>query len=295
LDFASYWKEIAVVLAALFAITSTIFEVKDKASHRITIWGRIFFGLTILSMIGGFYAQWEQNARDALRSKQSQDDMLKVIENTNRNVHDMSRILQPLGRSNVYLAFTPNCIEVKEFCDAAVKEGERESPTDKSFRISSFSIGSVDWSKWPNRTNIPTISLLFFKDQGQAKKFVESDCLGCKSDMSFELFFDTSEIVPSKMPSVMYVIDIGQLYIGVGNNDITPNVNNDKLLSTIDLPGSTLIIRDSGDKTNLFKKLKLISITIHTDRGQTIDIENPTMVNAKDETLFEYVFPDSPH
>ena len=81
LDFASYWKEIAVVLAALFAIAGTVFEVKDKASHRITIWGRIFFGLTILSMIGGFYAQWEENARDALRNKQSQDDMLKVIEN----------------------------------------------------------------------------------------------------------------------------------------------------------------------------------------------------------------------
>ena len=83
MDFASYWKEIAVVLAALFAIAGTVFEVKDKASHRITIWGRIFFGLTILSMIGGFYAQWEENARDALRNKQSQDDMLKVIENIN--------------------------------------------------------------------------------------------------------------------------------------------------------------------------------------------------------------------
>jgi hypothetical protein len=192
-------------------------------------------------MIGGFYAQWEENAREASRTKRSQDDMLKIIENTNRNVYDLSRILQPLGRSSVYLALTPNCVEVKEFCDAAVKEGERESPTDKNSRISSFSIGSVDWSKWPDRTNIPTISLLFFKDQGQAKKFLESGCLGCKSgDMSFELFFDTSEIVPSKMPAVGYVIDIGQLFIGVGNNDITPNVNSDKLLSTIDLPGSTL-------------------------------------------------------
>jgi hypothetical protein len=104
LDFASYWKEIAVVLAALFAIASTVFEVKDKASHRITIWGQIFFGLTILSMIGGFYAQWEENAREASRAKQSKDDMLKIIENTNRNVYDLSRILQPLGKSEIFLA-----------------------------------------------------------------------------------------------------------------------------------------------------------------------------------------------
>ena len=127
MDFSSYWKEVAVVLAALFAIASTVFEVKDKASHRITIWGRIFFGLTILSMIAGFYAQWEQNDKDATRTKQSQDDMLKIIQNTNRNVYDLSRILQPLGRSSIYLAFTPNCIEVKEFCDAAIKEGERNA------------------------------------------------------------------------------------------------------------------------------------------------------------------------
>jgi hypothetical protein len=130
LDFASYWKEISVVLAALFAIAGTVFEVKDKAVHQITIWGRVFFGLTLLSMIGGFYAQWEQSASEARQNKQSQDDMLRVVENTNRNVYDLSRILQPLGRSNIYLSFTPNCIEVKEFCDAAIKEAKREGSSD---------------------------------------------------------------------------------------------------------------------------------------------------------------------
>jgi hypothetical protein len=252
LDFASYWKEIAVVLAALFAIAGTVFDVKDKASNRITIWGRIFFGLTILSMIGGFYAQWEENVSEAARSKQSQDDMLKIVENTNRNVYDLSRILQPLGRSNVYLGFSPNCIEVKEFCDAAIKEAKQEWPSDDP-HISAFTVKDIDWSKWPDITNTPSISLRFYKDRDRAKKYLDGDCLVCTSDMSFGLYFNTSDITASNMPmSVMYLVDSGQLDILVVNNGISPNVNNDSMLSTIDLPGSTLFIQEDSFKPILF-------------------------------------------
>lgn len=93
--------------------------------------------------------------------------------------------------------------------------------------------------------------------------------------MSFTLYFNTSGTIALNTPvTVMYVIDTGQLYIGVTNNDITPNVNTDKMLSKIDLPGFTLIIQESNVKPTLFHKLTLISITIHTDRGQTIDIDD---------------------
>jgi hypothetical protein len=148
----------------LFAIAGTVFEVKDKASHRITIWGRVFFGLTLLSMIGGFYAQWDENAREALRTKQSQNDMIKVIENTNRNVYDLSRILQPLGKSEIYFMFKPNCIELKEFCDAALKKAEGEMRADN---VAAFSMPDVDWAKWPGE-HYEQISLLFFKNKDSA-------------------------------------------------------------------------------------------------------------------------------
>ncbi len=151
LGFSSYWKEIAIALAALFAIAGTVFDVKDRTSHRLTIWGRIFFGLILLSMLGGFYSQWQENANDASRNKQYQDNILKVIENTNRSVLDMSRVLQPLGKSNVYLVFRPNCTELKEFCDAAIKEGEREGWHDDN--IFSYSLSDIVWSSWPDRAS----------------------------------------------------------------------------------------------------------------------------------------------
>jgi hypothetical protein len=62
--FSAYWKEIAIVLAATFAIVGAIFDVRDKRTGRITAWGRVFFALTVLSMIGGFYAQWEQTTAE---------------------------------------------------------------------------------------------------------------------------------------------------------------------------------------------------------------------------------------
>lgn len=292
LDFVSYWKEIAVVLAALFAIAGTVFEVKDKASHRITIWGRIFFGLTILSMIGGFFAQWEENAREVSRNKQSQDDMLKLIENTDRNVYDITRVLQPLGKSDISLSFKPNCVEVKEFCDAALTTAEKERVGDT---VVSFSVPDVDWAKWPDRRG-ELISLHFFNNQSMARAYLEGNCIECKlspDDISFDLpFYAGEDASLGHNPSVvvMYQVVNKQLAIGDYAGDVSPKVNSDKILSTIDLPGSTLIVRASG---GIFQLLTLNSLLIRTDRGQRIYIENPTAVNVKNETVFEYVFPDS--
>lgn len=291
MGFASHWKEIAVVLAALCTVASIFFDVRDQASNRITIWGHTFFGFTILLMIGRFYAQWKENAREALRNKQSQDDMLKVIQNTNRNVYDISRVLQPLGKSNIRLTFKPNGIEVKEFCDAAVKKAERDRSADDTVSIS---VHGIDWSPWRDRPYIPGILLVFFKDPSEAKKLVEGHCLHCESpgDLSFKNFFfdPDKEHERNLLVNVFYHVRDKQLTIAVSALDFTPSVGNDKLLSTIDLPGSTLIISASNE---LFKKLTSIGILIQTDRGQTIDIENPTMVNVNGETIFEYVFPES--
>jgi hypothetical protein len=301
LDFSSYWKEIAIVLAALFAVAGTIFDVQDKASHRITIWGRIFFGLTLLSVIGGFYAQWEENAREASRTKQSQDDMLKVIENTNRNVYDVARLLQPLGKSTIFLFFNPNCAEVKEFCDAAMMEGKGliTTPKEDPRATPTYSVGLTNaWLKWPDRSGSADISLLFFKDPKLAQTFLNDRfCSDCDKpgDISFNVSFDISERYfeeqTSKPASVhLYEADNKGLTIMDMGKDIIPKINNDKILSTLDLPGSILLV---SNPIGLLKKLVLTSITIQTDHGQTINIDNPTMIDVKNDTLFEYVFPAS--
>jgi hypothetical protein len=287
LNFASYWKEIAVVLAAVFAIAGTVFDVKDKASHRITIWGRLFFGLTILSMIGGFYAQWEENTREVSRNKQSQDDMLKLIENTNKNVYDISRVLQPLGKSDISLLFRPNCMEVKEFCDTALTKAKSERYADN---VALFSMPEVDWEKWPDKTG-ELISVSLFKDRSKAQAYLEGNCTDCREDILFDVPFyvGAGSSEQNRSVTAFYDVKSKQLFIVDNTKGVSPEVNSEKILSIVDLPGSTLIIRASGI---IFKVLMLDSLTFRTDRGQTVDIEHPTKLNVKNETIFEYVFPD---
>lgn len=245
-------------------------------------------------MIGGFYAQWEENAREVSRNKQSQGDMLKIIENTNRNLYDLTRILRPLGKSNIYLSFKLNCVEVKDFCDATRARAEKERSID---RVASFSIPDVDWMKWPDNRVIVLIFLRLFKDNGAAQRYLKGDCIECESnaDVSFRAFFDVSERAVSEHNSpvdVMYQVSDKQIFILIRADEANPEVNSDKILSTIDLPGATLIARAQN---GFFNKMALISVDIQTDHGQTIKIENPIGVNSNNETAFEYVFPDFAH
>ena len=111
-------------------------------------------------------------------------------------------------------------------------------------------------------------------------------------DISFSTSFDVSDrpaLERGLSVEVFYQVDNEELFIGDHADAVIPRVNSDKILSTIDLPGTTLIVRA---QSGLFEKLRLISITIQTERGQTINIENPNPVNWNNETAFEYMFPD---
>jgi hypothetical protein len=243
-------------------------------------------------MIGGFYAQWEENASEAARSKRSQDDMLKVIENTNRNVYDLSRVLQPLGKSTISLFFTLNCLEVQEFCEAASKEGERKKSASPG--SSYFALPDTDWSKWPDRRRIASIDLLFFKSKDSAKNYLGGNCLGCLGgDMNFRVLFNTAPTTHDDRSVVIltYVVEYSSLGIAAVNQDLSPSINGDKMLSTVDLSGATSIIYGHS---GLFKTIALTAISIKTDSGRTIEIEDPRVLKVKDDTLFEYEFPESP-
>jgi hypothetical protein len=262
--------------------------IKERA-HRSSEGSLANRTLVDRASIGGFYAQWEENAREALRIKQSQNDMIKVIENTNRNVYDLSRILQPLGKSEIYFIFKPNCIRLKEFCDAALKKGEDDKHADN---VALFSMPDVDWAKWPGE-HYEQISLLFFKNKDSAKKYLEDGCLGCDGgDIYFGTDFSIGEILPGNIPTVVvsYSVTDKELFIGNVHENISPGVNGGKILSIVDLPGSTLIIYAAH---GLFKKLIPNTVGFITDRGQAIEINDPILLNVRGETLAEYVFPDS--
>jgi hypothetical protein len=126
-----------------------------------------------------------------------------------------------------------------------------------------------------------------------AQTYLKGDCVECesKTDVSFGMLFDISVGWPIEhnLPvDVMYQVSNKQIFILYHADEVNQVINSDKILSIIDLPGTTLIARAQN---GLFKKLTPISLDIQTDRGQTIKIENPAIVTSNNETAIEYIFP----
>jgi hypothetical protein len=186
--FSSYWKEIAIVLAAAFAILGAIFDVKDKRTNRITAWGRVFFALTVLSMIGGFYAQWEQSAAEEQRSGRAQAQMIQLLEKSEKSLREMSRLLQPFERPKVTLFLKPECAEPAYalFCASARAAGKKIHGADKSIASLNVTEG-IDWATWPSR--IDYIGIAVVKNPGEAEAYLNG-CIKCPflPDLHLDLF-----------------------------------------------------------------------------------------------------------
>ena len=197
MSFTAYWKEIAVVLAAIFAVAGAFFDIRDRRTKKITSWGRIFFVLTLLSMIGGIYAEWASSASEEKRNRQSQADMLKLLKGADASIREISRSLQPIERPNVTLFVVPDCAisRYKLFCDRVKAEGEREANIRKSSGPF-VDVQSVDWSAWPGHVFFVSPSIAFFHDTRDANNFLGQGCPVCfdLADMTLDFNGGSQEL-----------------------------------------------------------------------------------------------------
>lgn len=99
MDFSAYWKEIAIVLATGFTIVGTISEVRDRRTGSLTHWGRLFFGLTLLSMIGGFCAQWVDTINEEKTKRANAAINISTGEEHSRNRAPDGAFVAAVGKS----------------------------------------------------------------------------------------------------------------------------------------------------------------------------------------------------
>src|SRR3954463_7915988 len=105
----AHWKEISIVLSGTFAVLGLVWDAKDKATGRITIWGRVFLILTVLSIACSVIAQLKDNQEAEERSERNQRDMLAILGRTEKTIHELSRIMQPIERPIVSLFLEIDC------------------------------------------------------------------------------------------------------------------------------------------------------------------------------------------
>jgi len=264
-SFSSYWKEIAIVLAGLFAIGGVLSDVRDKRTKRITSWGKLFFGLTVLSVLGGVYAQWLDTEEDQNRNRDAQAKMLRLLEAT-------SRLLQPLDDVYVSMEFMVACDDpdATRFCDFA-KANAKNATEDQS---GSVTVPFVDWSLWP-RAVIPLLNIripgeglsgapviLFFKDKSDASRFVGDKCaIQANCEYSWDMLMKvalTSDFLSGAVNqwgqqspplTITYRPKSAELTISVVEKIFEQDRRTDKITSFADLPEAGVIIVNSPPYT----------------------------------------------
>ena len=285
MDFSSFWKLFAVVLAAIFTVWVTFFDIKDKNTGKVTIGGKIFFLLTFFSALGGLYAQWNDNASELERNRKTQEDMLSIIKSTNTAVYDLSRVRQPIDSPKVGLVFGVNCddADIKQFCQVNLARARIFKGSDTT--VGGFSF-QLDWTNWPTKySEIGSIRIYFFKYQTAANTFADRGCFTCddEGDMSIQIFVDRENML------AIYDIGSDAFSLIIRSDAITPTILNDNIMSTVDIPGSTVLISATSGK--FFDRLSLKSLSLTTDRGQNIDIKELTPRTIYNTRLFYYQFP----
>lgn len=282
--FSSYWKEIIVVLAGVFAIFGALSDVKDKRTGKFTIWGRVFFLLTFLSMLGGVYAQWLDNASEEKRNKDAQAGMLSLLQRTEKSVYDLSRLLQPIDKPSVTLFLIPDCNNkrFKDFCDSVKARGRQQAamwhlpPSEHD----SFTVTDVDWSSWPDSVLSTDVVMYFFKNADAAQKFISDGCLICDSggDMYLRVPVSSQKINrQEKTVSVDYETGTEDIVLLASSDSLTPNIHTDNILSVVDIPGSTIVFTEP---TKLLNDVTISAAFIHTPRGQKIEADSPQPINV---------------
>jgi len=289
--FSEYWKEVAIVLAAAFAILGAIFDVKDERTERITVWGRVFFALTALSMIGGFYAQWEESSSNEQRSRQAQDQMVRLLERSETSLREISRLLQPIERPVVHLALRPDCTDdlYARFCASVRKAAREQVPSVDIKTVVNETVVFIDWTTWPQDQNPGSINILLFKDPQDAEEYL-SHCMlvVCKTpDIAFR---GLSLRVPNAThPNVTVTYD-GEpevIHVDVALGPQTPQLHGSRMVSVADIPGSTIVV---WSWTKLFEKLALKELDIRTPRGQQIAVETWQEIQTQQGKAYWHLF-----
>src|SRR6516162_8746017 len=108
-EFSAHWKEASIILAGAAAVVSILLEIRDKQTKRLTGWGRIFLGITIIVALGALFAQVLENAETQARNAKSQEQTLQLLTQTRQSILELSRILQSLDQPKITLYLDLNC------------------------------------------------------------------------------------------------------------------------------------------------------------------------------------------
>ena len=295
MSFPEYWKEISLVLAGVFAIMSVVWKPKDETTGRITPWGRVFICLTILAILCGVFAQWQESTNDAKRAASSQEQMLQLLSKTDRAVTELARVLQPLDPSDATLYLSIDCTleALKNFCDSIRAQGDAYAAKHPDELAGLASIGFKDdvlvddlnWQAWPGPISIVQIRVSFLKSSSAVEDFIRKGCSTCDPPSDAKLVV---QVTPRKGLSARYAFKSKRFQIMVDMEPPIFTLQTKKIMSLPDLPGSTAIFTEPN---GFLDKLVPANFLLHMVRGLAIQITEFKPIDMSGHRIFIHSFP----
>ena len=281
-EFSAHWKEASIILAGAAAVVSILLEIRDKQTKRLTGWGRIFLGITIIVALGALFAQVLENAETQARNAKSQEQTLQLLTQTRQSILELSRILQSLDQPKITLYLDLNCGPpmYEAFCQSAQTQANAAMSAHQNFFsqlppgwiVSTLGPGSVfsggenfDWSKWPQTSGpVVFIYLQFFRTTKQFEEY--ANCVICAGGADLTAF----ALLTGKTVSPLFTIKSDgdawvQFVAKVEHAQIRAQTT--AIMSIPDLQGAVVSLYDPQPS---FQVLTPRTISIDTARGQRV-------------------------
>jgi hypothetical protein len=272
--FPEYWALIAIAIAGVTGIVGILWDVRDKTTHKITVWGRALFCITILSFVGAFVAQVLANRASEARNKKAQEETIQLLTHTRQGIVELSRILQPLDQPTIVLSVDLACGDAayQAFCSSAQSQAAEalanlQRLSGKQGLVISGNIAKFDWSNWPNGHGpfFPFTRLHVFKTKDKFEEYAKGKlfALSNEGDVTFHAPFITSEVFT---PLFMVRGHGFHISFQITLKDVRPKMKNTEVMSVPDLQNAIVAIYEP----DFFAIFSPTEISIRTPRGQSL-------------------------
>ena len=279
MDFVTAWKAISVGSTGFFGMLGLLTEFKNKETGQITKWGRISLIGIVVSSTCGIIAQLKESSGQEESRKATAEQTLALAHKTDQAVIGIQRVLSPLDDPRFTLRFRVPCGNSKfqAWCSNTRKSGFlqlsdfAEWPGPVSSGISTRGGGSP----------VISFSMFFFVNAEDAQGFIAGN-----DYLNYDLGFDVRVSVKDGTLFVEHEKDAsGGDWVNMFITNAPGNPSgssNGKITSTLDLPGTTMVISNFP--------YDLLGLTIKPKNGQGISITNFEKVTLLGTTAYRCVF-----
>lgn len=267
MDFVTAWKAISIVLTGAFGILGLLKDFKDRATDKITVWGRVSLIGILASTLLGVAAQLKESSDQEKSSNEVSKQTLKLVSNTETSVRDIQRMLSPIDEPRFILLFKFSCTDLlfKGVCSNYRATANYFSPPPKI------------WSYWPGGPNVSLpVFMEFFDNEADARNFAKTGMNNSHLEYIISGVRDAHQKTLGLHISPQ--VKIGTLQIVTDKPDYA---NSDrKFVSTIDLRGKIILIAGKGIGDN---KLTLSLVSIKMKNGQELVVQGPEITRIPAE------------